>query len=117
MLIPTPEYHDITPLMQTRLRHLPGEPVFQIRTGGDSHRVSYPLLPMSPEAARGLPLEAIFELRGDSGEVVQADLISVDSFVIPPEGSKSEILEACRAAGVEPSGWMVAGFPSRTHDR
>jgi hypothetical protein len=58
--------------------------------------------------------ESILELRDDSGAVIEVDSILVDRLPIPPAGSKSEILNVCRAAGVEPSGWMVAGFPRRT---
>ena len=126
MFVPTPAFTDIAPLWQVRIPILPGSPVFEHRLtdvsvggfgsraqGSSSHAVSteFPLEPMSDEEAKGIPARLQLELRDTDGRRLDIASIMLHRFPIPPRGTKSEIWDACEAAGVEPSGWLIGAFP------
>ena len=61
----------------------------------------------------GIPPERILEIRED-GRPLELDTISIGRFPIPAPDEPCEINELCRAAGVEPTGWMVFGAGADT---
>ena len=78
ILEPSEAFVGINSMMQTRIPIFPGQPVFQhplepelvgvTPPAPGPHRSSGALLPLSEDAARGVPPEEIFEIRDASGD-------------------------------------------------
>ena len=127
MFVPTPAFTDITPLWQFRIPIFPGSPVFEEHIPDDSvagfgsraqdssspHtiRSEYALEPITDEQAKGIPARRQLELRDQHGKPLDMASIALRRFPIPPRETQSEIWDVCDAAGLEPSGWLIAAFP------
>lgn len=102
LLLPVDGLQGLSGVMQTIATIVPGRPVFQhaLRPDVVSERAtrakesasqsgSEPLLPLTPEQARGVPVEQQFTLRSSAGETVLPRLISVQEIRLDDVASGS----------------------------
>lgn len=86
ILVPNEGMDNASSMMQNRIDIFPGAPTFQspipIEWIGNppepvtpQHESSGALEPLSPEASRGVPPDAIYEIRDDQGERVDAHMV------------------------------------------
>lgn len=121
MFVPTGAFDDIRPVAQFRLRAVPGEPiVHHYAEDSEPAESEQSLSPKTRgkeykldrwDGSLAVAPEAILSLRDGDGETIECDTIAIHRFPIPPAGTPSEIWDLCNAYGVEPSGWIVSGFP------
>jgi hypothetical protein len=102
ILEPTDAFTDIESVMQTRVPIFPGEPVFHTDLDpefiGDVPKVSkqarYPsegaLKQLTPEEARGVSTDRIFEIRDQTGELVETRTIVLERYFVAPHAIPTE---------------------------
>ena len=125
MLVPNEEMDEDRSMMQTRIEIFPDSPAFQspqpIQWIG--HRVEhgfrmYPssgaLEPLSPEAARGVSADKIYEIRDAQGERVDVTLLTLQLYRVASAAEAKQWREANGIKGDADRYWSVMFASSLT---
>ena len=126
ILVPAERMDRASSMMQTRIAIFPGEPTFQspipIEWVGNppeavtpQHQSSGALEPLSPEAARGVPPDAIYEIRDDRGERVDAHMVVLQLHRFAASADAEEWRAASGFDGDRREYWTVS-FATRLPD-
>lgn len=110
VLRPSDEFTDIGRLMQTRVRIVPGEPVFLHRFTGEE-RPTTTLRQMTEEEAMGLPIHAQMVVRDGAGRDLPMDHISIHPEEVPEESGPMPDLY--RLHGMVGVAWLLLASPPR----
>jgi hypothetical protein len=108
---PTAAFADIGRLLQARVPLYPDGLVFLSRFEGPPDPGPKPLRQMSPEEAKGLPVDEQLVLRDATGRVLPMDLISLNPYDIPEE--PGPMPDLCRRHGLAGVAWLLGAFPPR----
>jgi hypothetical protein len=101
-------FADIDELMQTRSPFLPGRPVMQTLMR-DAHHGPGPvaLREATEQEARGVPAEAVLEVRDESGAAIDVDMLLI-ARMPGPIPDRGEIVDICRAYSIPISPWTLS---------
>jgi hypothetical protein len=118
LLESTDAFAGFAPMMQTRVRLFPGAPIFQSpmpvidfnRAGERRPEASgpVPIREMRADEARGVPVEEVLVIRNGSGNVVDADVVSVWCTVFPTDVDLAEISRSFGVAIDSREVWQVS---------
>ena len=118
ILVPTERMEAVSSMMQTRFASLPHSPVFQdalpIEWIGDPPEPQTPLYPssgalepLSPEAARGVSADKVYEIRDERGVHVDVQLVTLQLHRFASPNDAKEWRDANRITGDAEDFWMV----------
>jgi hypothetical protein len=119
ILAPAEGMLEASSMMQTRFEALPHSPTFQsalpidwIGEPSEPPARMYPssgaLEPLSPEAARGVPPELMFEIRDERGERIDAQLVTLQRYRFADAAVAQEWRDANPLQGDSDGFWMVS---------
>ena len=117
MLEPTAEFDDIRQMIQTHVRTLPGQPVFQHDVPGGRSPVGHDWVSggrLNPVVLPGVPPERVLTLHRVSGEIVEVDAIIIGR--MDDQVTIVALRDFCLAHGLEISPWNFVAHlrPSAT---
>ena len=112
MLHPTADYEHIEPIVQLRLKHLPGSPVLQQSIPESaperrSTRKTSVLRKLSAEEAAGVDPSRVLELRDRENEPLELDMLSIER--VSSSENRGKVRSACEELGIEFSPWYLIG--------
>ncbi len=125
VLVPTAGTEDMSPMMQTRFETLPYSPTFQDSLPIDWISIPprppihfYPgsgaLEPLSPDAARGVRPDKVYEIRDERGEKLDVDLVTVELHRFASAALAKEWRDANGIQGDAQEYWTVTFASHRT---